>query len=633
MLCVACALWPSQANAALQLSADGLTVYDTVNNITWLADFNPAAGNHFTLPVCSGPNPPALCVNPNGSMNYASAAAWVQAMNAANYLGHSNWQLPTTPPLDNGCGKTGPNGNSFGFGCSASAMGSLYYNALSWKAPNTAVPIPNNTAGPFANLQPYLYWSQTSAGGAGYNTFSFDTGWQGANTAPHLMYVLPMIPGKIAGTPAATGRGLQLNPGGQTVYDPVSNVTWLANANLAAGNPFGLPPCQNPTTPAICVAQDGAMTWDSASQWVANMNAAAYLGQTNWQIPPVDPSCSGWNCGNPSNPMGELFYNQFGLTRGMSAVATPDISVGPFHNIQPYLYWSCQAPTIQAACQANGPIANQEWSFSFGNGFEGTDILPNALFATAFFAGTRTSTSGPTIAEVANAEGENPAIAPNTWVEIKGANLAPAGDSRTWQTSDLAGGQMPTQLDQVSATVNGKSAYVWYISPAQINILTPPDAITGPVQVVVTNKGAVGAAFTAQAQALSPSFFIFGAGPYVTAQHADYSLLGPASLSVPGYTFTPAKPGETVLLYANGCGPVSTAVVSGSLSQSGTLPTLPVVTIGGAAARVDYAGLRSPGLFQFNVEIPANLADGDQPVTATCNGAAAQAGTLITIQH
>ncbi|HEV2448673.1 MAG TPA: hypothetical protein VGS58_22220, partial [Candidatus Sulfopaludibacter sp.] len=361
MLCVACALWPSQANAALQLSADGLTVYDTVNNITWLADFNPAAGNHFTLPVCSGPNPPALCVNPNGSMNYASAAAWVQAMNAANYLGHSNWQLPTTPPLDNGCGKTGPNGNSFGFGCSASAMGSLYYNALSWKAPNTAVPIPNNTAGPFANLQPYLYWSQTSAGGAGYNTFSFDTGWQGANTAPHLMYVLPMIPGKIAGTPAATGRGLQLNPGGQTVYDPVSNVTWLANANLAAGNPFGLPPCQNPTTPAICVAQDGAMTWDSASQWVANMNAAAYLGQTNWQIPPVDPSCSGWNCGNPSNPMGELFYNQFGLTRGMSAVATPDISVGPFHNIQPYLYWSCQAPTIQAACQANGPIANQEW--------------------------------------------------------------------------------------------------------------------------------------------------------------------------------------------------------------------------------------------------------------------------------
>jgi hypothetical protein len=29
-------------------------------------------------------------------MNYNAAAAWVAAMNAANYLGHNNWQLPTT---------------------------------------------------------------------------------------------------------------------------------------------------------------------------------------------------------------------------------------------------------------------------------------------------------------------------------------------------------------------------------------------------------------------------------------------------------------------------------------------------------------------------------------------------------
>jgi hypothetical protein len=33
----------------------------------------------------------------------------------------------------------------------------------------------------------------------------------------------------------------------------------------------------------------------------------------------------------------------------------------------------------------------------------------------------------PAITLVANAEGENPAIAPNTWVEIKGSNLARIG--------------------------------------------------------------------------------------------------------------------------------------------------------------------------------------------------------------
>ena len=53
---------------------------------------------------------------------------------------------------------------------------------------------------------------------------------------------------------------------------------------------------------------------------------------------------------------------------------------------------------------------------------------------------------GPVISEVANAEGESPTIAPNTWVEIKGANLAPAGDSRAWQSSDFVGNR-PLELE------------------------------------------------------------------------------------------------------------------------------------------------------------------------------------------
>ena len=132
-------------------------------------------------------------------------------------------------------------------------------------------------------------------------------------------------------------------------------------------------------------------------------------------------------------------------------------------------------------------------------------------------------------------------------MEIKGQNLAPTGDSRIWQGSDFAGNTLPNQLDKVSVTVNGKSAYIYYISPAQIDILTPPDAMSGPVQVVSTNNGA-SASFTAQAQALSPSFFVFNGGPYVAATHADGTLLGPVSL-YPGAT-TPAKPGETIVLYA-----------------------------------------------------------------------------------
>ena len=240
--------------------------------------------------------------------------------------------------------------------------------------------------------------------------------------------------------------------------------------------------------------------------------------------------------------------------------------------------------------------------------------------------------SSAAIALVANAEGERMIIAPNTWVEVKGSNLAPTGDARTWQASDFVNGQMPTQLDGVSVMVNGKAAYIYYISPSQINILTPPDALPASVSVTVTNNHSTSPAFTVAAQPASPSFFVIPGTPYVVAQHiADYSLVGPSNL-YSGAT-TAAKPGETVVIYANGFGAISPAVAGGSESQTGTLPTLPVVTIGGVAAQVTYAGINgAPGLFQFNVVVPLNLPPGDNTLAATYDGMSTSPVALITIQ-
>jgi uncharacterized protein (TIGR03437 family) len=241
------------------------------------------------------------------------------------------------------------------------------------------------------------------------------------------------------------------------------------------------------------------------------------------------------------------------------------------------------------------------------------------------------ASSAPVITLIANAEGDTPLIAPNTWVEIKGLNLAPAGDSRIWQTSDFVNHQMPTRLDGVSATVNGKSAYVYYISPTQVNVLTPPDAMQGPVQVQLTNNGTASSFATVEAQALSSSFFVLNGGRYIIAEHVNGSLLGPANL-FPGLT-TPAKPGETVVLFANGFGPVSSPVTSGTIAQSGILSPLPVIQIGGVAAVVQFAGLIAPGEFQFNVVVPGSLKDGDQEITATQGGLMTQPGVFLTVQH
>ena len=242
-----------------------------------------------------------------------------------------------------------------------------------------------------------------------------------------------------------------------------------------------------------------------------------------------------------------------------------------------------------------------------------------------------TGSQAPAVAGVQNAEGGSVTIAPNTWVAIEGSGLAPLGDTRIWEGSDFVNNQMPTQLDGVGVTMNGENAYVYYISPAQVNVLTPPDLATGPVQVKVTSGGVTSASFAAQAQQESLSFFIFGAGPYVVGTHSNGSDLGPTNL-YPGLT-TPAAPGEVVTLYANGFGPVSPPVVKGADAQSGDLPSLPVIQIGGFTAAVQFAGIVSPGLYQFNVVVPSLAPDGDNPITAQYNRLTTQSGVLLTVQH
>jgi len=236
---------------------------------------------------------------------------------------------------------------------------------------------------------------------------------------------------------------------------------------------------------------------------------------------------------------------------------------------------------------------------------------------------------GPIISSVTTAAGESTVIAANTWVEIKGESLG-LPENRTWQTADFVNGQMPVSLDGISVSMNGESAYVYYAGTNQIDVLTPPDLAAGPVQVVLTVATVSSPPFASQAQQLSPSLFVFNAGPYVAALHANGSLLGPVGL-YPGST--PAMPGETIVLFANGFGPTSLPVIKGLASQSGTLSPLPVVSIGGVNAAVSFAGLVAPGEFQFNVTVPRGLGNGDQPIVATYGGQATQPGTLVTIHN
>ena len=228
-------------------------------------------------------------------------------------------------------------------------------------------------------------------------------------------------------------------------------------------------------------------------------------------------------------------------------------------------------------------------------------------------------------------------IAQNDWIEIRGTNLAPASVSpngMTWDNApEFLSGHMPSQLGGVSVTVNGRPAFIYFVSSNQVNVLTPLDSTLGQVQIVVTSAGVSSAPYSVNIGPAAPSFPLVG-GRYVVAQHStDYSLVGPVSLSTPGYPFTPAKPTETILIYAFGFSLPTSTLSNGSSSQFGPLPTLPVIKIGGQPATVLSAYVINPGLYQFNVVVPANAPDGDNAVTCTYMGQTSPVNDFLTIQH
>jgi uncharacterized protein (TIGR03437 family) len=201
-------------------------------------------------------------------------------------------------------------------------------------------------------------------------------------------------------------------------------------------------------------------------------------------------------------------------------------------------------------------------------------------------------------------------IAPYTFVSILGSNLA--ATTRSWQSSDFVNGQLPTQLDGVSVTVDGMTAYPAYISPKQLNVLMPTRLISGQVQV--KSNGLASSVMPSQVTSVAPAFFLFGTSGYAAATHANGTPVGNVTL-FPNSS-TPAKSGETIAFYGTGFGPTMPPVTDGVV-VTGALPLAQQVsiTVGGIAAQTTFAGVSATGLYQFNVVIP-DMPTGDVPVVA-----------------
>lgn len=268
--------------------------------------------------------------------------------------------------------------------------------------------------------------------------------------------------------------------------------------------------------------------------------------------------------------------------------------------------------------------------------------LPNVTFSLTALASNSPAiaTGGITSAGLSNPQVK--VLSPGAIVTIFGTNFAPAG---TAVQAGLVNGKLPTNLSGVCVEFATVRAPIFAVYPGQVNVQVPSVAPGNvPVQVITscdTPQAVASPPVSVPSQAAAPEFFYFtqsssGANPIAAVNAVTGGYVGAAGL-ISGATFTPAKPGDYLTLFATGFGATNPAFDPGVLPSGTPQVTAPVsITLGGvtlAQPDILYVGLSQfAGLYQVDIQVPAGVADGNQPLVITVGGAASPANAFITVQ-
>ena len=152
--------------------------------------------------------------------------------------------------------------------------------------------------------------------------------------------------------------------------------------------------------------------------------------------------------------------------------------------------------------------------------------------------------------------------------------------------------------------------------------------------MTVTNAAGASQSVSVTVDNFAPAFFPWPNNQVVaTCQDFTYAA---ASGTFPGVTTTPAKPGDTIILWGTGFGPTTPAFPQGMVTPSGTtyntdkvtvtIDNLPA-TVYGAALAPGFAGL-----YQIAIQVPTALGSGNWPVVAAIGGVSSPSGVVLTVQ-
>jgi uncharacterized protein (TIGR03437 family) len=237
----------------------------------------------------------------------------------------------------------------------------------------------------------------------------------------------------------------------------------------------------------------------------------------------------------------------------------------------------------------------------------------------------------------ASAFGAFTSVAPGSWIEIYGSNLAP--ETESW-VNFFTGINAPTTVDGTSVTIGGEKAFVDFVSPDQVDAQVPFGVGTGTQQITVETAAGTSAPINVTVNAvepglLAPPSFEIGGVQYAAALFVDNAYVLPVG-AIAGLTSRPAKPGDTIVFYGVGFGPVTPSIPSGQIvQQANTLASKFEMSIGGTPATVTYDGLAPSaiGLYQFNVMVPNIVDNNAAPVAFTLDGVPGTQTLSIPVQN
>jgi len=233
----------------------------------------------------------------------------------------------------------------------------------------------------------------------------------------------------------------------------------------------------------------------------------------------------------------------------------------------------------------------------------------------AFFNEARNK---PAVGAVVNGAGfaANLPVAPGSIASVFGSSLSEFTGSATRLPLNIALKHVSVSFDfpEDDLSIPGR---LFFASDGQLNVQIPWELAGRNFVIMKTRiEDSVSETVTVNLADTSPGLFEFSLDgrQVLVATHADGSVITPQN---------PARPGETIVVYGTGFGPVDREQQSGVAAEGLARVLAPVAaSIGGLQAGISFAGLTPGfvGLYQANVTLPSNLPSGEHRLTFAANG-------------